>query len=196
MVIATTVLTILSPIWLLIALAIKLTSEGPALFKAPVVGRDGVVFTYYKFRTMVPGDDSHHRDWLRQFVMEDRPYSEEDGVAVFKALRDPRVTPIGGLLRRTSLDEVPQLINVVRGEMSIVGPRPPVPAEYEHYDARARTRLAVLPGITGLYQVSARSRVPFSEMLAIDRDYIERRSVAMDLSIIARTAAAMLRGSG
>lgn len=185
-------LVLLSPIWLAIAILIRVTSPGPALYRATVVGKDGRRFTYFKFRSMIAGDDRHHREWLRDFVTRDTPYRDR----VYKVEADPRVTPVGRVLRRLSLDEVPQLINVLRGEMSIVGPRPPIPFEYELYDERARRRLAVKPGITGLYQVTARSQVPFSRMLALDLEYIERRSLGLDLAIMVRTVGVMLTGRG
>jgi lipopolysaccharide/colanic/teichoic acid biosynthesis glycosyltransferase len=185
-----------APLWLAIAAAIRLTSPGQVLYRGPVVGLNGRVFTYYKFRSMRAGDDSHHRQWLRDFVRTDKPFLDTEGRPVYKAVNDPRVTPFGRFLRRLSLDEIPQLINVVRGEMSIVGPRPPIPAEFEVYEDAARRRLAVKPGITGLYQVTARSRVPFSRMLAIDLDYIRRRSLLLDLSVIRRTVWAMMKGEG
>jgi lipopolysaccharide/colanic/teichoic acid biosynthesis glycosyltransferase len=185
-----------SPVWLAIAIGIRATSEGPALFRAPVVGEGCRTFTYFKFRSMVSGDDSHHREWLREFVRTDKPFVDAEGNPVYKAVNDPRVTRLGRVLRRFSVDEVPQLINVLRGEMSLVGPRPPVPAEFEVYDDAARRRLAVKPGITGLYQVTSRSQVPFSGMLAIDLDYIRRRSTWLDLQIMLRTAWVMLRGRG
>jgi lipopolysaccharide/colanic/teichoic acid biosynthesis glycosyltransferase len=192
MLIAGSVLVLLSPLWLLIGLVIRVTSPGPALFRATVVGKDGRQFTYYKFRSMVAGDDRHHKEWLRDFVTRDAPYRDR----VYKVEADPRVTPVGRVLRRLSLDEVPQLINVLRGEMSIVGPRPPIPFEYDLYDQRARGRLAVKPGITGLYQVTARSQVPFSRMLALDLEYIERRSLWLDVGIMVRTVGVMLSGRG
>jgi lipopolysaccharide/colanic/teichoic acid biosynthesis glycosyltransferase len=141
---------------------------------------------------MVAGDDSHHREWLKEFVTKDAPYQE----GRFKVVADPRRTGIGKFLRRTSLDEIPQLIDVLKGDMSLVGPRPPILYEFEVYDQHARARLAVRPGITGLYQVTARSAVPFSQMLAIDLDYIERRSLWLDLKIILTTPWVMLTGKG
>ena len=191
-VVASAVLVLGSPLWLAIAVLIRVTSPGPALFRRTVVGKDGWHFTYYKFRSMVVADDSHHREWLREFVTRDAAY--RDGR--FKVVGDPRVTPVGRVLRRLSLDEVPQLLNVLRGDMSIVGPRPPIAEEYALYDDRCRLRLAVKPGITGLYQVTARSRVPFSQMLAIDLDYIERRSIRLDVAIMLRTIAVMVSGRG
>lgn len=190
--VAMLLLVALSPIWIIIAILIRTTSPGPALFRRTVVGQGGRPFTYYKFRTMVEGDDSHHREWLRDFVTRDAPY--QDGK--FKVVGDCRVTPVGRLLRRLSLDEVPQLINVVRGDMSLVGPRPPILHEFQLYDPNARRRLEVKPGITGLYQVTARSRASFSQMLALDLDYIERRSLRLDLGIMLRTVAVMVTGEG
>lgn len=191
------VLVLGSPIWVLVGLIIRLTSPGPALYRGVQVGLAAKPFTYYKFRTMRQGSDQHHRDWLKDFVLRDRPYAfDEDQQPIYKAIEDPRVTRIGRLLRRTSLDEVPQFINVVVGQMSVVGPRPTHPAEFEHFDARAKRRLAVKPGITGLYQIEGRGRVPFSRVLELDMEYIRRRSVGMDLRIMARTAAAMISGRG
>lgn len=194
--VASVALVACSPLWLAFGAAIRLTSPGPALFRREVAGRDGEVFTYYKFRTMREGDDTHHREWLKEFVRNDSPYSIDAGAASYKVVADPRVTRVGRWLRRLSIDEVPQLINVLRGEMSVVGPRPPILAEIQHYNDRAWRRLAVKPGITGLYQVTARSAVPFSRMVEIDCDYIRRRSLRLDLWILARTVGAMLRGSG
>jgi lipopolysaccharide/colanic/teichoic acid biosynthesis glycosyltransferase len=185
-------LVLLSPAWIVIAILVKATSPGPALFTRTVVGQYGLRFKYYKFRTMRASDDAHHLEWLREFVVNDKPYVGKD----FKIRNDPRVTPVGKVLRRTSLDEVPQLINVLRGEMSVVGPRPPIEYEYELYDDLARRRLAVKPGITGLYQVTARSAVPFSEMLRLDLEYIEKRSVWLDLRIMLITPAVMITGRG
>lgn len=185
-------LVLLSPIWLVIAILIRVTSPGPALFRATVIGKAGRPFSYFKFRSMITGDDRHHREWLRDFVARDAPYRDR----IYKVEADPRITPVGRVLRRLSLDEVPQLINVLRGEMSIVGPRPPIPFEYELYDERAKRRLAVKPGITGLYQVTARSQVPFSRMLALDLEYIERRSLGLDIEIMVRTVGVMLAGRG
>jgi lipopolysaccharide/colanic/teichoic acid biosynthesis glycosyltransferase len=185
-------LVLLSPAWIVIAAVIRATSPGPALFTRMVVGKDGRTFTYYKFRTMREGDDMHHRQWLREFVIRDSAYAD----GAYKVRNDPRITAVGRFLRRTSLDEVPQLLNVLVGEMSIVGPRPPIEFEYGLYDDAAKRRLAVKPGITGLYQVSARSRVPFSEMLRLDLDYIERRSIWLDLWIMVQTPVVMVTGRG
>ncbi len=194
--IALFVLVAFGPLWMLIALVIKLTSPGPVLYAGRVVGRYGREFTYYKFRSMYHNcDDSGHRKFLEAFVQGGGAV-EADSKPVYKYANDPRVTPVGHILRRTSLDEIPQFINVLRGEMSIVGPRPPVPYEYALYQPRHRLRLLVKPGITGLYQVSARSQVPFEEMVRIDLEYIARRSLWLDLQIMLRTIPVMLTGRG
>jgi len=193
---ATAILVVGSPLWALISLSVLAGDGGPVLYRGTVVGAGGQPFRYYKFRTMRGGDDSTHRAWLADFVLRDSPSHTHDDVEIYKSIDHSRVTRVGRWLRRTGLDEVPQLVNVLKGEMSIVGPRPPLLEEYQHYDERARRRLAVKPGITGLYQVTARSRVPFSRMLTIDLDYIERRSWWLDLSIMLRTVGVMLRGDG
>jgi lipopolysaccharide/colanic/teichoic acid biosynthesis glycosyltransferase len=190
--VAGAVLILLSPLWLAIAALIRATSPGPALFRRTMAGQFGRPFTYYKFRSMVDGDDSHHRGWLREFVVNDAAYQN----GKFKVVGDKRITGVGKVLRRLSLDEVPQMLNVLRGEMSLVGPRPPIMAEFELYDDHTRARLSVRPGITGLYQVTARSRVPFSRMVEIDLEYIRRRSLALDVSIMLRTAVVVLAGRG
>ena len=190
--VAAIALLLFAPIWLAVAIAIKATSPGPALYKGTVIGQRGRPFVYYKFRTMISGDDSHHKRWLREFVSRDADYARGQ----FKVIGDPRVTTVGRLLRRSSLDEVPQLFNVLKGDMSIVGPRPPIPFEFDLYDDQAKRRLAVKPGITGLYQTSCRGRAPFSRMLELDLQYIERRSIGLDLLIMLRTAGAVISGRG
>lgn len=190
--IAVGALILFAPLWVVIGLAIRLTSPGPALFRRTVIGRNGRPFIYFKFRTMRSGDDTHHREWLANFVLADAPYAD----GAYKVRDDPRVTPLGRLLRRTSVDEVPQFVNVLMGDMSIVGPRPPIEYEYALYDEHARLRLTVKPGITGLYQVTARSQVPFSEMLALDLQYIASRSLRLDFCIMVRTAKVMFTGEG
>ena len=194
--VALALIVALVPLWIAIAVLIKLTSPGPVLFRMPIVGRGGKVFTYYKFRTMKPDqDDGGHRDWIRAFVRSDQPYAQDtDGAPIFKLVDDPRVTRVGRWLRKTSMDELPQLLNVLRGEMNIVGPRPPVSYEYQLYRPHERQRLAVKPGITGLYQVRKRGRASFSEMLALDLEYARRRSLWLDLWIMLRTPRAMLHG--
>ncbi len=193
---AAAALLLLSPLWLAIALVIRLTSPGPALFRAPVVGRNGRVFQYYKFRTMyVDRDNEGHVRWIEEFVRDDRPHSTDArGRPVYKYNDDATVTAVGGWLRRFSLDEVPQMLNVLRGDMNIVGPRPPVLYEYDLYGPDERQRLVVKPGITGLYQARRRGRASFSEMLQLDVEYVRRRSLWLDIQIILKTPLLMLRG--
>jgi exopolysaccharide biosynthesis polyprenyl glycosylphosphotransferase len=186
------------PFYALIAALIKLTSEGPVLFVQERVGKDGRPFRFYKFRTMlVDNSDNQHRSFAEDFIkgrlMQEAESSDRP---VFKIKNDPRVTSIGRFLRKTSLDELPQFINVLRGEMSLVGPRPPLSYELAHYKEWHRGRLAVKPGLTGLWQVSGRSTVPFDEMVMLDLYYIENWSLALDLKIITRTVPVMLFGLG
>ena len=194
-------LLLLSPLWLLIGLVIRLTSDGPAIHRQKnVIGRHGRPFTLYKFRTMyVNIDDAQHREAIARFV-EGKALDviEKDGieVPVYKLTRDPRVTPVGRFLRKTGLDEIPQLINVLRSELALVGPRPPLDYEYERYTNRHKRRLEVLPGITGLYQVTARSQVPFERMIEIDLDYVQRRSYWFDLKIMLLTPWVLITGKG
>ena len=186
------------PFYLLIAAFIKLTSEGPVLFVQERVGLDGRTFRFFKFRTMlVDNNDHQHRSFAEDFIKGRlMSESEEGDRPVFKLKNDPRVTSIGRFLRKTSLDELPQFINVLRGEMTLVGPRPPLAYELAHYKEWHRGRLAVKPGLTGLWQVSGRSTVPFDEMVMLDLYYIENWSLALDLKIIARTVPVMLFGLG
>ena len=177
------------PLWLLIAGLIKLDSPGPVLYSAMVHGRDCRMFRYYKFRTMRAGaPTAAHEAFAARYVRGTQPQS--------KFLNDPRVTRVGRLLRVWSLDEIPQLVNVLRGEMSLVGPRPPLTYEFGHYDARARRRLTVRPGITGLQQVTSRGRASFCRLVATDLLYIRRRSFALDLAILLRTVPAILSRRG
>jgi len=195
--VAVVVLTLGIPAWLGISLAIRLTSPGPAIFHRVAVGRRGKPFRIYKFRTMRhEASDAVHLEWLRDYVIADQPFRVAGGRPVYKVLDDPRVTALGVWLRRTSLDEVPQFLNVLRGDMSIVGPRPPIPEEFDLYDDLAKSRLSVRPGITGLYQVMARGKAPFSEVIKIDLDYIRRRSMPLDFRIMSLTPLIMLTGRG
>ena len=184
---ALSALLVLLPILLLVALLVRLDSRGPALFRQTRVGRDGREFVIYKFRTM--------RIDAEALLDQIRHLNEHDGL-LFKIRHDPRVSRVGRVLRRFSLDELPQLWNVVRGDMALVGPRPPLPREVEHYDARTRRRLDVKPGLTGIWQVSGRADLPWHEAIRLDLAYIEERSVALDLRILARTAGAVLTGRG
>lgn len=175
-------LVLLFPFLVLIGAVIRLSSPGAALFKQERVGLDGKQFRMWKFRTMVV-DAEIRRDDLTHL-------NEHDGL-LFKIRDDPRITKFGRLLRRWSIDELPQLWNILRGHMSVVGPRPPLPSEVEQYDMRVRRRLRVKPGLTGLWQVSGRSELSWEEGVRLDLDYIERWSLTTDLVIIAKTAKAV-----
>jgi len=182
---------LLAPLLVLIALIVKLDSPGPVLFRQQRVGRGRRPFLVAKFRTMHHGADHDvHRDYMLALI--------ESGTPAPKLVGDARVTRFGGFLRRTSLDELPQLWNVLRGEMSLVGPRPPIPYEVEHYPPHWFGRFAVKPGVTGLWQVSGRSEVSLEEMIALDMEYVRRRSLVLNVWILLRTAPAVLtmRGAG
>jgi len=180
---------------LLIAAAVRLTSRGPALFRQERVGLRGEPFTMLKFRSMVvDNDDSAHRELCTRQLLGEEDSSAEDGV--YKLEDDPRVTPVGRWLRRLSLDELPQLINVVRGDMSIVGPRPALQWEVDLYRPEHLRRLAVRPGITGLWQVSGRNRLSMLEMLDLDVRYVNEWSFWEDVRILLATPSALLRGDG
>ena len=197
-VIASLTLALLSPFWLLIALLIRFDSKGPVFYAQERVGMDGRIFVVYKFRTMrMDADSEIHRDYQRKFIAGDAEANVGDvEKPAYKLRDDPRITRVGRKLRRLSLDEVPQLINVLRGDMSVVGPRPPIPYEVEAYELRHRKRLDMKPGLTGLWQVSGRNRLPFEEMVKLDLFYIENWSLLFDLKIILRTVLVMLRGDG
>src|SRR5271154_1540128 len=189
-------LILFSPLCLAIALAIKLTSRGPILFRQRRIGQHGTSFTFLKFRSMHVGNDaSTHKDYVQKLIAgkAERHPSNGNGGGVYKITKDSRITKVGMFLRRTSLDELPQFVNVLRGEMSLVGPRPPVPYEVEAYDFWHRRRvLEAKPGITGLWQVSGRSRVKFDDMVRLDLQYAQNWSPWLDLKIILRTPRAML----
>jgi exopolysaccharide biosynthesis polyprenyl glycosylphosphotransferase len=178
---------LLAPVLLTIAAAIKLTSPGPVLYRQERVGVNGQAFTMLKFRSMVVDADRQVDDLMAQNI--------SDGL-LFKMRSDPRVTPVGRLLRRLSLDELPQLFNVLGGSMSLVGPRPPLPGEVARYDTSVHRRLLVKPGLTGLWQVSGRSDLPWDEAVRLDLRYVENWSLAMDLLILAKTVRAVASRSG
>ena len=180
----------------LTALLIRLDSRGPVLFRQTRIGRSGRPFTMYKFRTMSDGNSSEaHRDYVRRMIREDDgTLRNRDGA--HKLEDDPRVTRVGRWLRKTSLDELPQLLNVFLGDMSLVGPRPPLPYEVEVYSPRHRRRLEAVPGITGLWQVSGRNQTTFEEMVDLDVTYIEGWSLLLDLRILARTVPECARREG
>lgn len=189
------VLTVGAPLFIFLALAVKLSSPGPVFFRQVRLGRDGKPFTFYKFRSMHhKNDDAAHRDFCRNFISGDMDEAEDQ--TVFKMVRDPRITAIGRFLRRSSLDELPQFYNVLRGEMSLVGPRPPISYELEHYQDWHKDRLKVKPGLTGLWQVSGRSSVGFDEMVMLDLYYIGHWNLKLDLKIMARTLPVMVKGEG
>ena len=185
--VAALVLLLTTPLWLVIVIAIKLDSPGPAIFVQERVGIRGRRFRFYKFRSMTKGAD--------RMKAELRHLSEVDG-PVFKIRVDPRVTRVGRFLRRTSLDELPQLLNILRGEMSLVGPRPPVPEEVAQYRPSDMIRLAVKPGLTCWWQVRGRSNVDFDTWMAFDREYVYGLSFLVDMQILVRTAWAVLSCRG
>jgi lipopolysaccharide/colanic/teichoic acid biosynthesis glycosyltransferase len=180
-------LVLLALMFPVIALAIRADSRGPVIFRQVRLGKGGRPFTMYKLRSMIY-DAEHRLDEVRQLNIMDGP--------TFKAKDDPRITRIGRLLRRFSLDELPQFWNVLRGEMAVVGPRPTLPSEWERFGAGTAARMAVSPGITGLWQVSGRNHCPHERMVELDLEYVRRRSLWFDLSIILRTVPSMFRGWG
>ncbi|WP_345622152.1 sugar transferase [Streptomyces ziwulingensis] len=185
---AAVLLLLLALPMLLVALVVRLDSTGPALFRQPRVGRYGDHFTMLKFRTMRPDSEA-----LRA---ELAPLNQNSDGLLFKVKKDPRITRVGSVLRRSSLDELPQLLNVVRGHMSLVGPRPPLPEEVEEYSPDIKRRLLVKPGLTGLWQVSGRSDLPWDEAVRLDLGYVDNWSTSLDLSILLRTGSAVVRGTG
>jgi exopolysaccharide biosynthesis polyprenyl glycosylphosphotransferase len=180
-------LVVLSPLFLTLAVLIRLDSRGPIFFKQVRVGKDGREFAFYKFRSMVQDAEA-----LKTKLMH---LNELEG-PVFKISDDPRITSIGRMLRRTSLDELPQLLNVLKGDMSLVGPRPPLPAEVAKYESWQRQKLSVLPGITCLWQISGRNHIGFTEWMRLDIEYIRRQSFGLDMKILLRTLPAVLLRKG
>lgn len=192
-------LVFLSPIFAAVALAIKLSSKGPVLFKQERLGQHGKTFTVLKFRSMRTDCDAKiHQQYVEQFIAGRVDGSSETATKpVFKIQKDPRVTPIGRFIRKTSLDELPQFWNVMRGDMSLVGPRPPLAYEFQKYEVWHRRRvLEIKPGITGLWQVEGRSRTRFDEMVRLDLKYARAWSVWLDLKILAQTPGAVIQGEG
>jgi len=232
-VLSATLLILLSPLFLLIAICIRLDSQGPVFFKQMRLSQNrrrqdhrrshprplplsqpdrrsggdrrrqdlyAKSFTMYKFRTMCDyADPEVHRQYVQRFMQNQTPDSlslDGSNLHVFKLAQDPRVTRVGRLLRQTSLDELPQLLNVLKGEMSLVGPRPPLQYEVQEYQDWHKARLATLPGITGWWQVMGRSRVPFDEMVCMDIYYVEHRSLSFDFKILLLTPWAVISGVG
>jgi exopolysaccharide biosynthesis polyprenyl glycosylphosphotransferase len=180
-------LLVLLPVLVALAVAVKLSSPGPVFFRQARVGRDSQTFEMLKFRSMEDGAD--------RLVEQLMPRSNGNGV-LFKMVLDPRVTRVGRFMRRYSLDELPQLVNVLRGDMSLVGPRPPLPSEVERYGVDMRRRFTVKPGLTGLWQVSGRSNLSWEDSIRLDVHYVENWSLFLDLMILGRTFGAVIRGDG
>lgn len=193
-------LVLLSPLMLVVAALIKLTSPGPVIFSQQRIGRGGIPFTFYKFRSMrTDSDDRVHREYVASLI-DGEPISDGEVAGVagsFKLKNDPRVTPIGRFIRRTSIDEVPQFWNVLKGDMSLVGPRPPVPYMVDRYKAWHLSRaFEAKPGLTGIWQVEGRSRVSFDDMVRMDLRYLRECSLGLDLIILMRTVRVVLTGEG
>ena len=179
---------VFSPLLLGLAIAVKTTSPGPIIFSQVRVGRFGRHFRFYKFRSMYQDAEARKAALASQ-------NESKDGV-IFKMKNDPRITPVGRVLRKFSLDELPQLFNVLAGDMSLVGPRPPVPSEVAQYTLEDRKRLNVIPGITCIWQVSGRSEIPFNEQVRLDKEYIGSHGFGRDLVILLKTVPAILSGKG
>ena len=188
----------LSPLLLVIAALVKLTSKGPVLFRQARIGEFGNPFTFLKFRSMYLNNDSAaHKEYVTQFIAGKAEKKAAGDTTVFKLTNDPRITRVGRFLRKTSLDELPQLFNVLSGKMSLIGPRPPLPYEFECYEPWHRRRvIEVKPGITGLWQVNGRSRTSFDEMVRLDLRYARKWSLWLDLKILMQTPGAVFSGDG
>jgi exopolysaccharide biosynthesis polyprenyl glycosylphosphotransferase len=191
-------LILFAPLFGLIALAVKLSSKGPVFFRQERVGEHGRPFIFLKFRSMrVNNDVGVHKQWFKDYLSGQTTQRINNGSTVVKLTHDPRVTRVGRFLRRTSLDELPQFVNVLRGEMSLVGPRPPIPYEVDAYQSWHRGRvLEAKPGITGLWQVKGRGRVSFDEMVRLDLQYARTWSLWLDIKILLKTPKAVLFGEG
>jgi lipopolysaccharide/colanic/teichoic acid biosynthesis glycosyltransferase len=193
-------LIVLAPVLLAIAVTVKVTSKGPILFSQQRVGQFGRRFKFFKFRSMnIENDSSIHQEYVRRLIMTGAASTHPAGErqTIYKLTHDPRVTGLGRFLRKTSLDEVPQFFNVLRGDMSLVGPRPPIPYEVDCYDLWHKQRLlAVKPGITGLWQVEGRSRIRFDDMVRLDLKYARSWSLWLDIKILLQTPRAMFGGDG
>ncbi|MBO5689554.1 MAG: sugar transferase [Lentisphaeria bacterium] len=177
-----------SPVFLVTALLVKVTSPGPIIFSQVRVGRYGRHFKFYKFRSMYLDAEARKAELLK--------HNESGDGVIFKMKHDPRITPVGRFIRKFSIDELPQLFNVILGDMSLVGPRPPLPSEVRTYTLEERKRLNITPGITCIWQVSGRSELPFSKQIALDKEYIASRSAWKDFLILLKTVPAILTGKG
>lgn len=185
---STLLLVLLIPLFLAVALAIRIEDPGPIFFKQTRVGRWGTLFTMWKFRSMYTDAEERKKELMARNEME--------GGVIFKMKDDPRVTKVGRIIRKTSIDELPQLWNVLKGDMSLVGPRPPVPQEVDEYSLSDRRRLEVIPGITCIWQVSGRSDIPFDQQVELDVQYIQSQSLWTDIKILFKTVPALLFGTG
>lgn len=194
-VISAALLVALCPVMLLIALAVIWTTPGSALFRQRRVGKDGEEFEMLKFRSMHHNCDSHrHEEAIKCYMAGEKLDTASDSTSPYKLANDSRITRVGRIIRKTSLDELPQFWNVLTGQMSMVGPRPPIPYEVERYSARALERLRGKPGITGPWQVYGRNKVTFEQMIEMDIAYLENRSILYDLKLIALTIPAIICG--
>ena len=191
---------ILIPLFIVIAIIavlIRIDSKGPIFFRQKRIGMNGVEFDLFKLRSMyVDSDDSVHRESIKQYMNGAALNGKENSDNLYKLVDDPRVTRVGQFIRKYSIDELPQFINVLRGEMTLVGPRPPLPYEVEAYGPHEWIRLFGKPGLTGTWQVYGRSRVPFQEMVDMDIEYLGHQSILLDLKLIALTLPVMLQGRG
>lgn len=185
-------------VMLIIAMLIRIDSEGPIFYRQKRVGQDGVEFEMLKFRSMhIDNDDALHREAVKRYMNGDQLNHNTGNVStMYKLVDDPRITRVGRIIRKLSLDEFPQFFNVLRGEMSLVGPRPPLPYEVESYSLRACLRLCGKPGITGYWQVYGRSRVTFEEMVEMDVNYLRQQSILQDMKLIILTVPVMASGRG
>jgi len=189
-------LPILGLVFLVVAILIHLDSEGPVFFKQKRIGLNGEEFTCYKFRSMYANsDESVHREAFKQYKNGSALSNGESG-NTHKLTDDPRITRVGRIIRKVSFDELPQFINILRGEMSLVGPRPPIPYEVEEYSTRERLRLCGKPGLTGYWQVYGRSRVTFESMVDMDITYLQHQSIWLDLKLLVLTVPVLLTGRG
>ncbi len=188
-------LIILLPFFILIPILIKLSSKGPILFRQTRIGKNAKPFTFYKFRTMYVEEDRRYGQEFVSNLISGR-YGEIGETPIYKLSMDPRITTIGKFLRKASLDEIPQILNILKGDMSLVGPRPPIPYELDHYEEWHKERLSVKPGITGLWQVVGRSHTTFDEMVKMDIEYARRKSIILDLKLLLKTPLTVLSGKG
>lgn len=189
-------LVILSPIFLIVAIGIKLSSKGPVIFKQERIGKDGRPFWFYKFRSMhMRNSNSRHREYVQNFI-KNKDHCESEKIKVYKIMNDPNIFKFGKFIRRTSIDELPQLFNVIKGNMSLIGPRPCLDYEWSCYEEWHKKRLNVLPGCTGLWQALGRSSVTFQEMVILDLYYISNISLWLDLKIFLRTIPVIFFGKG